>query len=237
MNMKFNYIILLAIILAVVSCKKDNYKAPGTTLSGRLMYKGDSVGVEYNQVPFNIYQPGFGKTGAITGTFAPDGSYSILTFDGNYRFTIPPAQGPFLWKELTASARDTVKITLNGSQTYNIEVTPYYMIRNLKTSVTPGVVTANFSIEQVITDPALAKSIQTVSLYINKTVFVSEGNNENIAKFDLAGTAITSLSNVTLNVTVPTLSPTQNYVYARVGIKITGVEDLMFSPLRRITLK
>jgi hypothetical protein len=245
MNIKFNYIILLAVILAVVSCKKDNYTAPGSTLSGRLVYKGDSVCVETNQVPFNLYQPGFGKTGAITGTFATDGRYSVLTFDGNYRFTIPPGQGPFKWKELTASARDTVNIALNGNQTFDIEVTPYYMIRNLiTTSPTSRVVTANFNIEKVITDPVLAQNITTVGLYINKTAFVSEANNENLGSgaaggiVEMAGSALpANLTNITLTSTIPILLPSQNYVYARIGIKINGVEDRIFSPLRKIFLK
>ena len=245
MNIKFNYILLTAIIFAVVSCKKDNFKAPATTLSGRLTFNGDSVCVEYNQVPFNIYQPGFGKTGPIAGTFAPDGTYSILTFDGNYKFTIPAGQGPFRWKELTAGVRDTINIALAGDKTINIEVMPYYMIRNLATTSSTGrVVTANFNIEKIITDPALAQNIATVGLYINKTAFVSEANNENLGSgaaggiVEMAGSALpANLTNITLTSTIPILLPSQNYVYARIGIKINGVEDRIFSPLRKIFLK
>jgi hypothetical protein len=72
-----------------------------------------------------------------------------------------------------------------------------------------------------------------VSLYINKTQFVSGGDQ--IAGTDLAGSAITSLNNISMSVNVPGISPTQNYVFARVGIKIAGVEDMIFSPVVKVT--
>ncbi|MXV16367.1 DUF3823 domain-containing protein [Hufsiella ginkgonis] len=237
MKIKFFHIAPAVLLILAAACKKDNYDAPTSTLRGALLYKGDSIGVEYNQVPFNVFQPGYGKSGgAITGTFAPDGTYSILVFDGNYQFTMPKNQGPFLWKELTASARDTLKVGLQGSQTVNIEVTPYYMVRNQQLTVSGGKVVAAFDIEKVITDAALAKNIQTVVLYINKTKFVSGASNDNIASASVAGTALPAdLKNISLNVTIPAISPTQNYVFARVGVRITGVEDMIFSPLKKLT--
>jgi hypothetical protein len=38
-----------------------------------------------------------------------------------------------------------------------------------------------------------------------------------------------------MQVTIPTIVPTQNYVFARVGIKIAGVEDRIFSPVQKLT--
>jgi hypothetical protein len=231
MKIKFHHIII-ALLLATTGCKKDNYDAPSSTFSGRLTYKGDAINVEYNQVPFELYQPGFGKTGAIVGTFGQDGAYSTLLFNGKYKFTIPPNQGPFMWKELSAGKRDSLAITISGSQKMDIEVTPYYMVRNANITAGSNKVTAVFNIEKVITD-ANAKGIDRVNLYINKTQFVSGGDQ--IAKAELAGSAITSLSNITMNVDIPPISPTQNYVFARVGIKISGVEDMIFSPLVKVS--
>jgi hypothetical protein len=72
-----------------------------------------------------------------------------------------------------------------------------------------------------------------VSLYINKTQFVSGGDN--IAATDLGGGAITDPNSISLNVTIPAITPTQNYVFARIGVKIAGVEDMIFSPVQKIT--
>lgn len=231
MKIKFHYIIL-ALLAATTGCKKDNYDAPSIKLTGRLVYKGEAIGVEYNQVPYELYQPGFGKVGAISQSFAQDGTYSSLLFKGNYKFTIPPNQGPFLWKELASGKRDSVAVALTGNQTMDVEVTPFYMIRDAKLTAGSGKVTANFNIEKVITN-ADAKDIERVSLYINKTQFVS--GIDNIAATDLDGSAIASLNNITMNVGIPGISPTQNYVFARVGIKISGVEDMIFSPVVKLS--
>jgi hypothetical protein len=231
MKIKFHHIIL-GLLLATMGCKKDNYDAPAAKLAGHLTYKGEVINVEYNQVPFELYQPGFGKTGAIKGTFQQDGSYSTLLFNGNYKFTIPANQGPFMWKELSAGKRDTVAVTVSGNQTMDVEVTPYYLIHNTKITGASKVVTAVFDVQKVITD-ANAKNIGAVVLYINKTQFVS--GSDNIAATEVAGSAITSTSNISINVNVPTITPSQNYVFARVGLRVAGVEDMIFSPVVKIT--
>lgn len=227
------YITGLLIMAAGLSCKKDNYSAPGTALTGRLVYKGDAIEVEYNQVPFQVYQFGFGKIAPINGTFAPDGSYSLLLFDGEYKFTIPNGQGPFTWNKTAQGAPDTTTIILTGSQTLDLEVTPYYMIRNSQLTASGGKVTGVFRIEQIITGAA-AKDIERVNLYINKTLFVSGADN--IGVTSLAGSAITDLNNVNLQVTIPNLVPAQSYIFARIGLKIAGVEDMIFSPVKKIDL-
>jgi hypothetical protein len=231
MKIKFHYIII-ALLLLGTACKKDNFKAPSSTLNGRLTYKGEPINLEYNQVPFELYQTGFGKTAPIRGTFDQDGNYSTLLFDGNYKFTIPANQGPFIWKELSAGKPDTLALTVSGSQTMDIEVTPYYMVRGASITAANNSVTATFNIEKVIT-AANAKNIERVYLYVNKTQFVS--GTDNTASANIAGAAITSLNNISLNVAIPAVTPAQNYVFARVGIKIDGVEDLIFSPVTKVT--
>jgi hypothetical protein len=231
----FKYIVIPALFLSVYSCKKDNRAAPGTFLTGAIMYKGDSINVERNQVPYQLYQYGFGKVGQIGNntTFQQNGSYSQVLYDGDYKLIIPNGQGPFLWKKDANGNPDSLAISLKGNQTVNLDVTPYYMIRNAQITASGGIVTANFKVEKIITD-SLAKDIERVSLYINKTQFVSGGDN--IALKDMAGSSITDPNNITLTVTVPPITPTQNYIFARVGVKIANVEDMIFSPLQKIPL-
>lgn len=229
----FRYILILSGIISFTSCKKDNYAPPGTFLTGKLMYKGDSIQVERNQVPYQLYQFGFGKVGPIGGSFEQDGSYSQVLFDGDYKLIIPNGQGPFISKQTSSGAPDSLAITLKGNQTMNIEVTPYYMVRNAQISGSGGNVTATFKVEKIITDPAMAKDIERVSLYINRTQFVSGGDN--MAFKNMAGSDITDPNNITLSVAVPMLATTQPYVFARVGIKIRDVEDMIFSPLQKVS--
>jgi len=219
-------------MLTVMSCKKDNYDPPSVTLTGRLVYNGESIGVEYDKVNFELYQYGFGKVGAIGSTFKQDGSYSMLLFNGEYKMIIPNGQGPFQWKQKTQGGPDTVVINLNGNQNVDLPVTPYYMIRNPQITAGGGKVNATFSIEKIITD-ATARNIENVSLYINKTQFVSGTDNNGAAGIN--GGDITNPASVNLSVNIPDMAPAQNYVFARIGLKIDGLDDRIFSPLVKIS--
>ena len=114
----------------------------------------------------------------------------------------------------------------------DIEVMPYYMIRNASLTAASGKVNGFCKLEKIITD-ANAKDIESVSLYINKTQFVDGGNN--IGVRELRGAALADLNNLNMSVSIPTLVPTQNYVFARIGVKIAGVDDLIFTPVTKIS--
>jgi len=233
MKNSFQYILAFLCIIVLYSCKKDNYDAPSSMLSGRLTYQGEPVHVEYDRVSFQLFQFGFGKVGAIGGTFDQEGKYSMLLFDGEYKFTIPTGQGPFLWKKTTSGAPDSLTINVQGAQTVDIEVTPYYMVRNPEFSGSGQTVSGSFGLDKII-DGADGRDVEQVNLYINKTLFVSGADN--IATSSLGGSEITDLNNINLQVTVPAMTPSQNYVFARIGVKIAGVEDMIFSPIEKINL-
>lgn len=232
MKLPFHHITMLFIAAFFLSCKKDNYNPPKTKLSGKLVYQGEAIQVEYDRVPFQLFQYGFGKTGAIGGTFAPDGSYSMLLFNGDYKFVIPNDQGPFVWKKQASGEPDSLTISLKGNQELDIEVTPYYMIRNAQFMVNAGKVSASIAAEQILTG-ADAKDIERVSLYVNKTRFVSGANNLGYA--DVAGSSITDMGSIVLETNLPNIVPAQRYVFARVGIKISGVEDMIFTPVQQLS--
>lgn len=233
MKIKFQYIGLLALLISVASCKKDNFEAPSSILKGKIQYMGEAIQVEYDRVPFELYQFGFGKVGAIRQSFAPDGSYSCVLFDGEYKLIIPSGQGPFKWNQTIPGSPDSLLITVKGNQTLDLNVTPYYMVRTPQFSVASGKVNGSFKAEKIVVD-ATGKNIESVSLYINKTQFVSSADN--IASTTISGGSIADPNNISMQVTIPTIVPTQNYVFARVGIKIAGVEDRIFSPVQKLTL-
>jgi hypothetical protein len=226
------YFVVVLALFAGVGCKKDNYSEPSLTLTGHLLYNTDTIYVERNQVPFQIYQYGFGKVGPISSSFDQSGTLSAVLSAGNYKIIVPNGQGPFMWKQTTAGDPDTVNVALKSNQSVNLPVTPYYMIRNASISGAGGKVTATCKLEKIITD-GNAKNIERVSLYINKDQFVSGGDN--IAGQDIPAASITDINNISLSVTVPAMTPTQNYVYARIGLKIAGLEDMIFSPLQKIS--
>jgi hypothetical protein len=229
-------LIYLALCLTAFSCKKDNYDTPAVTLQGRITYQGEPVNVSSRDVTFELWEPGWGKNGAITINVNEDGSYAALLFNGNYKLVIPPSQGPFRSIIDNATNSDTMLLQLNGSRTMDIEVMPYYMVRNPQFNLSGNTIAATCHLEKIITD-ANGRDIENVFLYLNQTAFV-DGTNY-IARTSIPGGAV---ADVNMSVAVPAsisangTTGSQSYVYARIGVKISGVEDLLFSPVQKIDL-
>jgi hypothetical protein len=233
MKNKLIWILGLLLSAGLVSCESDNYEAPQSTLQGRIVYQGEPLPVAYNQVNFQLWEPGWQLKSPINVLVDQDGSFSALLFNAPYKLIIQSAQGPFRSVRNTSTQSDTLVVDLKGSQTLDIEVMPYYMIRNPQLTASGRNIAAVFKLDKIITD-ANAKNVERVSLYVNTTSFVDQGNN--IATMDLAGDAIADMNRVSLNVAVPAITPAQNYVFARLGLKISGVEDMLYSQVQKIQL-
>lgn len=231
-NIKFILIFLVASAI-LASCEFDNYDEPGSYLKGNIVYNGEAINVSYNDVTFQLWEPGWQLNYPIDVVVDQDGSYSALLFDADYKLVIPAAQGPFRTKIDATTGSDTILVTLNGDQTLDIEVEPYYMIRNAQFSVSGRNVTASFKAEKIITD-ADARDIERVNLYVNKRQFVDF--RQNVASTEIGGADIADPNAISMTVTVPELTPSQNYVYARVGLKVAGREDMIFSAVQKIDL-
>ena len=232
MKIRFQYIYTIAMVVLISACEKDNFSGPKSILSGQIVYKGEPIGVEHDQVRLQLWQPGFGKLAAIDAQIAQDGSYSAMLFNGSYKMVFPKGRGPFRTLVKDAAAKDTVFVNLAGSQKLNLEVLPYYMIRTPKFTGGENKVSVSLRLEKIITDTTIAKSIERVSLFINKSEFVSRAVN--IGVTDVAGADIKDLANINMTTVVPATTPSQNYVFARVGVKIKDVEDMVFSPLQKV---
>ncbi len=241
MNMKqyFLFAGLCCFLLLGISCKKDNYPAPSSLLKGRIVYQNQPINVGSNDVGFELWQSGWGKSGAINVGVNQDGSFAAQLFNGNYKLIIPSFQGPFLSLINHATNSDTIPVALNGNQTLDIEVLPYYMIKHADFSVSPdSVISVQLGLDKIITD-SRAKDIEKVTLYLNKTTFISSATP---VYTSISGSSITDIGNISLRMKLASAAitdaatSTQNYVYARVGIKINGVEDLLFSPVQKLGL-
>jgi hypothetical protein len=228
--MKLISILLLCFAsFSLFSCAYDNYPEPESRLQGRLVYQGEPINVEYNNVTFELWEPGWQKRIPITVTVGQDGSYSAQLFKATYKLVIPTAQGPFrsVRKENNS---DTTTVNLTGNQTLDIDVQPYYMVRTPTFSVASGKVSATCKLEQIITGTD-ARAIERVSLYVSKTQFVD--SRTSLSSVDLAGASIKDLNAISLSTILPTIAG-QAYAYARIGVKVAGVEDLIFSPVQKV---
>ena len=215
----------ISLILLTASCQIDNYDEPDALFTGRITYNGDPVMVGANQVRFQLYQPGYGNSGPFDVWVDLDGSYSGRLSSGEIKLKFLDGQGPF------KAPADTIFISLNGNTDMDLEVQPYYMVRNPQFSKSNNTVNATVSVEKVLMG-ADGRDIEAVTLFINRTAIVSNTGDYNIAQNngDFADP-----NNVNLAVNIPD-NYDRSYIFARVGVKIAGVEDLIFSPVERLDL-
>lgn len=233
MKIIFNYILSIALCFVFFSCEKDNFDPPGSQLTGRLLYDGNPIYLQQFEVTYELYQEGFGKVGPMGSSFTSAGEFSHLLFNGTYKMIVPNGQGPFIWDETDNGQVDTLIINVSGNTTLDIEVTPYWVINNPSFSYSDGKVTGTLALEQVVSGER-ARAVERVSLYISKTAFANARTN--IAVIETNGGDISDWNNISLSATVPGLVPSQNYVFASIGVKFEGLQDMLFSPTEKITI-
>lgn len=233
MKSRFQFIIMLASVALLSSCEKDNYAEPKSVLSGRVVYQGEPIGVEYNQVRLQLWQPGFGKLAAINAPIDQAGAYSSVLFNGNYKMVFPQGRGPFKTIQTSATQKDTIYVSLAGSKTVDVEVMPYYIFKSATFSGGESRVSVTAKLEQILKG-ADARDVESVTLFVNRTEFVSRATN--IATASQNGEDIEDIANISLTTAVAPLTPTQDYVFARVGVKIKGIEDMLFSTVEKVKL-
>ncbi len=220
--------LIMLLVSIFSSCEYDNYEEPKSRLYGKIVYQGEPINVGFNDVTFELWEPGWQKSIPIDVVVAPDGTYSALLFDSTYKLTIPLSQGPF------KSKTDTITVNLKGNKELDIEVEPYYMIRNQDFTVSGNTITASFGLEKIITGDE-ARDIEKVYLYVNKTQFVDLQSN--MGRSELSGSDIENLSSITLSTPIPNLIVKQNYLFVRIGVKISHVEDFLYSPVQKIDIE
>ncbi|HLR33544.1 MAG TPA: DUF3823 domain-containing protein [Fodinibius sp.] len=235
--MKYLFLACSVLLLFITACSLndyDNYDTPDAIFEGNIVYEGDPIPVGYNSVSFELWQSGFGKETPIDVTVAQDGSFSAKLFSGKYRLVLKEDQGPYLSPTNTETNSDSIMVDLNGNKSSDIEVLPYYMIRNASFSISDRNVSASFEVEKIMDSENGGKPVESVSLYISKTQFVDERTS--ISSNIVAATEISDMSNININTDVPELTPEQGYIFARVGVKIVDVEDMLFSNVEKIQL-
>jgi hypothetical protein len=219
-------IILLAAVVLLAACKKDNYQAPSSTLSGKVAYQGQPIGVRSNGVQLELWQHGYQLFSKIPVYIAQDGTFSAVLADGDYKLVRLKGNGP--WADNT----DSIDVHLQGSATVEVPVDPYFIIKSAAFQKSTGAVTATFSIQQV----NATKPLESVSLYIGQTLITDQNNNA--AVMSANASTITNITQpITLTATIPTSLAGKDYIYARVGVKTAGVAERVYSTSEKVTLK
>ena len=202
----------------------DNYDEPNATLTGRLVYQGNPVGLRSNGVQLQLWQPGYELNQSIPIYVGQDGTFSARLFDGDYRLNLVAGNGPWL------DSPDTIQVQVRGEAQVDVPVMPYYTIQNPDTRFVSGAIESTFTIGSVTT----SRAVEYVGLYVSTTSFVDRNNMS--VRLERPRSAIPSLAApITLSVTLPPNLAQRNDVHARIGVKTVGVAELLYSPVEKIT--
>ncbi|GAA4416230.1 DUF3823 domain-containing protein [Nibrella viscosa] len=217
---------LLALTMLLAGCEKDNYEPPKSTLTGRVVYQNQPIGVRSNGVQLELWQRGYQLFTKIPVYVDQDGSFSASLFDGDYQLVRLRGNGP--WVDNT----DTIKVQVRGTATVEVPVQPYYVVKNEMIQKSGNAVTATAKIDPVVT----SRAIERVTLYLGSTTIVDANNNA--GTHNLTGTALADLSKtLSFSVTVPASLANKEYAFARIGVKTVGVAEMLYSPVQKVALK
>lgn len=217
---------MLVLSALLSACEKDNRVEPKSVLKGRVVYEGQPVGLRSNGVQLELWQRGYQLFTKIPVHVKQDGTFSAALFDGNYKLVRLRGNGP--WVDNT----DTIEVALSGNTELDVPVQPYFVFQNDTYAKGEGKVSATFSLKQV----NATRTLERVNLYVGTTSIADPNNNAGNAQEVAAN--IKDLSKpITLTATLPAALAGRDYVYVRIGVKTSGVGEMLFGAPQKVMLK
>jgi len=216
---------LLILITAIMSCGKDNYEEPTSTLTGRVVYQGQPLQLKGSNesVRLQLFQEGYDFRTPLDVFVSQDGSFSATLFDGNYKLVTRDGNGPWL------NTRDTTTVELRGSATVDIEVTPYFTITNPSLSLDGNAMNTSFTINQIVD----AAQIDRVILLLNTTTFVDEVTNVVRAEFSGDDVQVGAMS-LSVDFSDEASAMNAQTLFGRICVWPSGSDQGIFSEVVRL---
>ncbi|MDR1222748.1 MAG: DUF3823 domain-containing protein [Tannerella sp.] len=220
----FKYSAVIILLLTLAACGKDNYDAPESILTGKMVYNGTSIQVRGTgeAVQLQLYQRGWQKSDPISVFVTQDGSFTAKLFDGTYYLVTRDNNGPWV------NTRDTMQIELRGTASVDVNVTPYFTISGENITLSGNTLNASFTVNRVVSDAKLEK----VYLVLSKTQFADEVNN--IFRSDITDNVAAGAGNVSADLSGNNDVANAKTLYGRIGIKTEGTEQAVWSPVVKL---
>ncbi|WPR77252.1 DUF3823 domain-containing protein [Algoriphagus sp. NG3] len=225
MNSKLYLFLSLSLLVLLSGCELDNYEEPKSTLTGQVIFEDLPINVRSNGVELELWQPGFDLFTKIPVYVNQDGTFSTKVFDGDYKLTMLRG-APWVYTS------DTINVSVRGNAEVDVQVSPYYIFENVGFSRQgASEITADFNLRQV-TDQ---ENLEFVRVYLGRTTILDQ--NINIANATLNAADIDDVSGpFSMGVTIPASLDGRNYVFARLGLKVRDVPELLYSSPQKIML-
>ena len=224
--MKYFLTLIAAASLLLTGCKHDNYEEPNVLLSGRVMYNGQPVGVRTNGPQLELWQDGFAVRTPIPVYMSHDGTFSASLFNGTYKL-VRKGNSPWLQQ-----STDTLVIQVNGNTKVDVPVTPYFVIKNENFAVANNTLTANFTIDKIVTT---SNNLQFVKLYLGSSILTDEVRNEYSISADV--NTLVLGENSTLTATIPNNLKNLSHIFVRIGVKSSASGEYCYSQVQKIAIK
>lgn len=215
---------ILLVGLVAASCEFDNFEEPKSTLSGRIVYNDEAIGLRSDGVQLELWQHGYDLFQKIPVYVAQDGTFSSVLFDGDYKMTLIRGNGP--WMDRT----DSIDVQVRGSQMIEVEVQPYYRVTNPSFSVNGSSMSVTFTLEN--TNPG--RDLEFAAIYMGRTILTDVVRNEGV--HDIPMENIEFGTPITVEVPIPGNLAGRSEIFVRVGAKTAGIAELIYSQSEPITL-
>ena len=219
-----NTYFILLIAIALASCEFDNFEEPKSTLSGRLVYNGETLGLRSNGVELELWQRGYDLFQKIPVYVAQDGTFSAVLFDGDYKMTLIRGNGP--WMDRT----DSIDVQVRGSQMIDVEVQPYYVVNNTSVNVNGNNLSVTFTIDDINPD----RNLEFAAIYMGRTSITDAVRNEGV--FNIPADQIVLGTPLTVEFPIPEALARRSEIFVRVGAKTVGIPELVYTQVEGKTL-
>lgn len=222
-------ILLLTTIISCIfgfsSCRYDNYDAPQSMLTGRVVYDGEPVSVRSGSSEFALFQDGYALHNAIPVFVKQDGTYSACLFDGEYKLV---RMGNAPWERPN---NDTIVINVKGNTIKDIPVIPYFIIKDYSFAKNGNKITAKFKVEKV----SKSATFEKVRIYLGETLLLDNSNRS--AYVSYKNEDIDFIQENTAEIEIPESLLDEDFIYVRLGVKSEQSSEYCYSQSTKIELK
>lgn len=219
-----NTYLILLIGLMAASCEFDNFEEPKSTLSGRIVYNDEPLGLRSNGVQLELWQHGYDLFQKIPVYVAQDGTFSAVVFDGDYKMTLIRGNGP--WMDQT----DSLDVQVRGSQMIDVEVQPYFVINNTSFDVNGNTVSVTFT----LVNTNSGRNLEYASIYMGRTILTDAVRNDGVYRLPMKDVAFGTP--ITVEVPIPGRLAGRSEIFVRIGAKTAGIAELVYSQAQGKTL-
>ncbi|MDU1905213.1 MAG: DUF3823 domain-containing protein [Dysgonomonas sp.] len=221
--MKKNILSIIFICsLLFTGCEYDNFDEPKSTLSGKVVYGSEPVGVRATGIELELWQDGFGLKKSIPIYIAHDGSYSAVLFNGEYKL-VRKAGAP--WQP---QLNDTIIVNVKGNTTLDVPVMPYFIINNESFQGTSSNIAAKFTINKIVE----SSEISEVKVYLGTGILTDENKKEHAVSVDLANIEVGQETSLSIN--IPENLASENYLFVRVGVKSNISNEFYYTQVQKV---